>query len=623
MRIQRASRLRRANSEFTLDRSETVMKICFIIHDVTVRSGTERAQANLANALTAIGNSISIWSMYGLGKSPGFPLAIGTDVSYGLRRALPLFLDYPWLMCSFALFAIRRHPHWIVCTDTNRLVVALLAAFVPGVRFAVWQHFALSHSVTKVRGWLARWLAAHLATRIVTLTERDEVLYAKLFAPFGTVTTIPNIVAPPAVGRAVRRREILALGRLVPQKGFDLLLEAWADASKRLPGWSLRVVGDGQMRDQLARLANTLRVEQSVIFAPFSENPFALYSECGVFVLSSRFEGMPFVLIEAMSCGSPCISFDCPNGPRELIEHGVNGILVPAERVDALSDAIVELGENPELRQRLGDAARKVAEQFSEDRIVARWHEVLYGQMHIALGSPITRLGKRLMQAPRRQSQAAVPDPISSITALSASLNPDSMRPLPAGLDAPGQAGQDVSGSGGKRIKLSVLMSVYDRESPDHLRQCLDSLVIQTVPADEVVIVEDGPLGEQLKTTIGEYKRILPIVSLPLPTHVGLGAALRAGVEACRGECVARMDSDDICTPERFQRQMSFLESNRRSMWLEAQSRNSNRTAQFRVRFRRLPAAGCSLATFCQVALPHQPYDRYFQESFGDGRGQL
>ena len=174
------------------------------------------------------------------------------------------------------------------------------------------------------------------------------------------------------------------MGRLSHEKGFDLLLAAWSIAVELLPEWSLRIVGDGQLREQLVRQASTLGIERRVIFAPFSGDPYSLYSECGIFVLSSRYEGLPFVLIEAMTCGAACISFDCPNGPREVIRPGVNGLLVPAERVDALASAIVKLGENPMLRQRLGNAARSVSKPFSEPRVVARWHEVLYGQTPIA-----------------------------------------------------------------------------------------------------------------------------------------------------------------------------------------------------------------------------------------------
>jgi glycosyltransferase involved in cell wall biosynthesis len=376
------------------------MKICFIIHDVTARAGTERAQANLANALTARGESISIWSCYHRNPSPGFALSSNVEVIYGRQKPLPFYLDYPWLIFAFAFFVIRRRPKWIVCTDVNRLIVALLAAFVPGVRLAVWEHFALSHSITKARGRLARRLACVLASCIVTLTGRDSELYTKLFAVSGAVTAIPNIVTTPELHRADRAKEILAMGRLAPQKGFDLLLEAWALAAGQLSDWSLRIVGEGPMRDQLVQLANNLKIGDRVTFAPFSNNPFSLYAQCGIFVLSSRFEGFGLVLIEAMSCGAACISFDCPNGPSEMIRHGVNGLLVPAEQVSALADAMVKLAEDPTLRQRLGNAALSASKPYSEPRVAAQWHDVLYGQMHnhrkpVASAAPGRAIGSR------------------------------------------------------------------------------------------------------------------------------------------------------------------------------------------------------------------------------------
>jgi glycosyltransferase involved in cell wall biosynthesis len=360
------------------------MKICFIIHNVTARAGSERAQASLANALSTRGESISIWSMYGRGKPPGFPLASNVKVSYGQQNPWPYFLDYPWLACVFAFHVLRLKPEWIVCTGANRLLVALLAAFVPGVKVAVWEHFPVSNSVTKPRGRLARMIASVVASRIVTLTRSDQELYATLYAPAGTVSLIPNIVHSPGPSGAARGKEFLAMGRLSREKGFDLLLDAWAIAAQRLPEWSLRIVGDGRMRDELTQQARALGIESRVVFAPFSDDPFSLYSACGAFVLSSRFEGLPFVLIEAMTCGTACISFDCPNGPREVIRNGVNGLLVPSAQVDALAGAMVKLGENPMLRQKLGNAARGVSKPYSEPIVAARWHEVLYGQPPLA-----------------------------------------------------------------------------------------------------------------------------------------------------------------------------------------------------------------------------------------------
>ena len=367
------------------------MKICFIIHDVTSRGGTERAQAALVNALSARGESISVWSMYSTRRTLEFSLAESVKVSYGLRKPLPFFLDYPWLICAFAIHVFRLRPRWIVCTGANRMIIAALAAFIPGVKVAIWEKFPVSNSVTRPRGRLARRLGAALASVIVTLTEFDKNLYAALYAPAGTLTRIPNIVHSPGASGAIRRKEILAMGNLSREKGFDLLLEAWALAISRLPDWTLRIVGDGKLRDSLVRHASNLGIRQRVIFSPFSDDPFSLYSECGIFVLSSRFDCLPGVLIEAMTCGAPCISFDCPNGPREIIRNGVNGILVPAEQVDALADAMVKLGENPLLCQRLGNAARarSVSKTYSEPRVAARWHEVLYGQMQSAK-KPVT-----------------------------------------------------------------------------------------------------------------------------------------------------------------------------------------------------------------------------------------
>ncbi len=153
-------------------------------------------------------------------------------------------------------------------------------------------------------------------------------------------------------------------------------------------------------------------------------------------------------------------------------------------------------------------------------------------------------------------------------------------------------------------MKLSVLMSVYDKESPAFLRQCLDSLAIQTLPADEVVIVEDGPLGEQLEATIGEYRKILPIVSLPLPAHVGLGSALRAGLYMCRGEYVARMDTDDVSVPERFSKQVSFLENHRKVDVVGGAIAEFDEDCTAPRSIRLLPATGLSLRRFAKSRTP-------------------
>ena len=362
------------------------MEICFMIRDITERAGVERVQINLANALTARGDKISIWSCYCRNGFPCFELSSNVEVSYGRRKPLPFFLEhpwlmfafeYPWLMLAFALFVFRRRPQWIVVTDTNRLFAALLGALVPGVRLAVWEHFPLSVRMTRARERMTRRVAGILAERIVTLTGRDTALYVKHYSRSDRVAAIPNIVRLPAQTGVDRRQEILAVGRLSPQKGFDFLLQAWLLASEKLPGWSLRIMGEGPMRDQLLQLTTSLGIESTVFFESFASDPYPFYSNCGIFVLSSRWEGLPTVLMEAMVCGAPCISFDCPNGPRELIRNGVNGILLPPENIDALAEAIVRLGNDPMLRRTIGAEARRLSAQVSDSSVVAQWHALL------------------------------------------------------------------------------------------------------------------------------------------------------------------------------------------------------------------------------------------------------
>ncbi len=153
-------------------------------------------------------------------------------------------------------------------------------------------------------------------------------------------------------------------------------------------------------------------------------------------------------------------------------------------------------------------------------------------------------------------------------------------------------------------MKLSVLMSIYDKESPACLRQCLDSIAAQTRSADEIVLVEDGPLGQQLQATIAAYRSVLPIVSVPLPSHAGLGAALRAGVYVCQGEYIARMDTDDICVPDRFEKQISFLESNPKVDVVGAAIAEFEEDFASPRSLRLLPAAGPSLRRFAKSRTP-------------------
>ena len=193
---------------------------------------------------------------------------------------------------------------------------------------------------------------------------------------------IPNPVEPPLTGHAVpsesevNGQTIIAMGRLVPQKGFDLLLEAFARIAGRHPDWSIKVLGKGPLKAQLKAQADLLGLKNRVSFVGSVGDPFPMLRVAGLFVFSSRFEGFGNALIEAMACGLPVISFDCPAGPSDIIRHGVDGLLVPPEDVSALANAMDHLISDTAERERLAHRAPEVLERFSRERVLSMWEKL-------------------------------------------------------------------------------------------------------------------------------------------------------------------------------------------------------------------------------------------------------
>jgi GalNAc-alpha-(1->4)-GalNAc-alpha-(1->3)-diNAcBac-PP-undecaprenol alpha-1,4-N-acetyl-D-galactosaminyltransferase len=169
---------------------------------------------------------------------------------------------------------------------------------------------------------------------------------------------------------------ILAIGRMTDQKGFDLLLDAFHRSGLAQIGWHLAILGEGPARSALEQRATKHRIAGALILPGFVDvGPWLARAD--IFVLSSRFEGFPNALVEAMQMQRACVSFDCPSGPRELIENDRNGLLIPAEDVTALSEALQRLAADPVLRRRLGAEASKIGEQFSPALVYGKWLKLI------------------------------------------------------------------------------------------------------------------------------------------------------------------------------------------------------------------------------------------------------
>ena len=197
------------------------------------------------------------------------------------------------------------------------------------------------------------------------------------------IYVIPN--AAPAINPAElppvpsdrSRRSIVALGRLSHEKGFDLLIEAFARVAADHPTWDLRIVGEGNERNSLQAIAQRCGQESRVLLMGWNPRSDSILKDSDIFVLPSRYEGFPNALLEAMAVGLPCISFDCDSGPRDMIRSGIEGLLVPPENVAELAAAMHQLMSDEKLRASLGANASNVTQRFSRDRIYRLWDAVL------------------------------------------------------------------------------------------------------------------------------------------------------------------------------------------------------------------------------------------------------
>ena len=170
---------------------------------------------------------------------------------------------------------------------------------------------------------------------------------------------------------------MVAAGRLSEEKGFDKLIEAFAKIAPHHPDWHLAILGEGPERASLEHRVREHGLQGRVEIPGVVRNPEDYFHASDIFVLTSRYEGFPNALCEAMACGLPVVSFDCPVGPGEIINHGENGSLVPAGDVSALAAALRRVIENPEEAARMADCATNVVERFDKQRVAARWEGLL------------------------------------------------------------------------------------------------------------------------------------------------------------------------------------------------------------------------------------------------------
>lgn len=191
------------------------------------------------------------------------------------------------------------------------------------------------------------------------------------------IAIIPNPLSfyPKRVSTLENKR-VIAVGKHTFQKGYDRLLQSWQLVNKSYPDWKLAIYGTIDTNQGLQDLAEQLGIQKSVDFYPPNKDIQNQYLEASIFVLSSRFEGFGMVLIEAMACGVPCVSFDCPHGPKDIINDSQDGFLVQNGDTDMFAARINQLIEDELLRKKMGVNARENVKRFMSENILKHWDEL-------------------------------------------------------------------------------------------------------------------------------------------------------------------------------------------------------------------------------------------------------
>lgn len=358
------------------------MRLALVISTLG-RGGAERVISLLANHWAARGDDVTLVT---LEKSE--------DDSYELhprirRMALGLMKESPGMVSAVVnnvsrVFALRRAlsstgAAAVLSFGEQTNVLTLWAARGLSLRRVVSERTdPARHPIG--RSWsLLRRMSYPFADALVVQTPALAGWGARMVGAQRT-----HVIANPVrdmrrfAGPQARERLVVAVGRLGPEKGFDVLLTAFAAIAAEFPNWSVLIVGEGTERAALSNLAKSLGITDRVSMPGSMPEPGEVLARAGLFVSSSRYEGFPNALLEAMAAGVPVISTDC-TGAREIVTDGHDGLLVPVESPSALSAALSRLMRDDALRIVLANNARAVADRYSIDKVAERWDDVLAG----------------------------------------------------------------------------------------------------------------------------------------------------------------------------------------------------------------------------------------------------
>lgn len=370
------------------------MKIAYIYTSFTLAGGADRVVIDKANYFAEHGYDITIVTDSQQHEPTFFPLSpqvkhldlsINFDQEYKYNPIIRIFI-YFRLMKKYknALYNFLQLEKPDIVITTFGRSMDFLVNIKDGSAKICESHIAKPyirnlHSLGN-KGplyWLIAKMWMHKITKnckklnkLVLLTEDD----AKNWEGFANTCVIPNPIPFNSGKRSsCKNKSAIFVARMCEQKGYDYLLQAWEIVNAKHPDWILNIYGDGEEKENIIKQLQRINNNGSIIINNPTREIEDKYVESSICILSSRFEGFGMVLLEAMACGVPCVAFDCPYGPSQIIRDGEDGLLVEYLSTKALADSICKLIENESLRIHMGNNAQKNIQRFNKDVIMRKW----------------------------------------------------------------------------------------------------------------------------------------------------------------------------------------------------------------------------------------------------------
>lgn len=366
------------------------MKIIYCIACTCHSGGMERVLTNKANYLARHGYEVVVVTTDQRGAQPFFPLepsirCIDLGIDYDENNGKPFLnklLHYP-----LKQYRHKKRLEAVLMAERPDVTVSMFnndAGFIPGIKDGSIKlleiHFSKFKRLQYGRKGLwklaDRWRSKQDENtvkkfeRFVVLTEEDKGYWGNL----PNIMVIPNAISDiPAETALLENKKVIAVGRYTYQKGFERLVDAWHLLASRFPDWNLVIIGDGEERPLLEQRIRSYGLERQVTLTRPTQEIDKAYMEASILASSSRYEGLPMVLLEAQSFGIPIVAFQCKCGPKDIVSDGINGYLVPEGDIAGMARRLEILMKDEDLRKRMGLRAKESALRFNEETIMKKW----------------------------------------------------------------------------------------------------------------------------------------------------------------------------------------------------------------------------------------------------------